>query len=359
MHVRFSPRSSTFALLLVALPVMAAACGGGANHSPVYQDPFAQRGGDRDSDGFSDMDDQCPNDAEDGILPKANDGCPATDPDNDGIMLADDRCPDAKEDGAPPNPTDGCPSDDLDKDGVANAKDKCPNEAEDNLPPDPNDGCRSPDKDGDGIADVNDKCPAEKETNNGYQDNDGCPDKSPSEVAYDDAAHEIVIPETRKIDFKLDSAEIQPEARGTITEIAKILKQYPQIQRLEIEGHASSKGDTYYNVQLTEKRARAVAKALMDEGVQESRLVPIGYGEYCPALDRGDEVDDPVNRRVLLKAVQVSNVWQDVPRGCWRAKAAGIDPTKRKPGLSQPGPAPNPGNPNPNPNPPVTPAGGA
>jgi hypothetical protein len=62
---------------------------------------------------------------------------------------------------------------------------------------------------------------------------------------------------------------------------------------------------------------------------------------------------------VLLKAVQVANVWQDVPRGCWRAKAAGIDPTKRKPGLSPAQqPAPNPGQPIPPP-PPVTPAGGA
>ena len=342
---------------MVVLPILCGCGGAGYTPTPHYDDPFAQRGGDRDGDGMQDMNDQCPDDPEDGILPNANDGCSATDPDNDGIMLANDRCPDAKEDGAKPNPTDGCPSDDTDRDGVANAKDKCPAQAEDNLPPDPNDGCRSPDKDQDGIADIYDKCPSEKETANGYRDDDGCPDKSAGEVAYDDTAHEIVIPETRKIDFELDSADIQPAARGTITEIAKILKQYPQIQRLEIEGHASSKGDNQYNVNLTEKRARAVAQALVDAGVDEKRLVPIGYGEYCPAIDRGDDVDDPVNRRVLLKAVQVTGVWQEVPRGCWRAKAAGIDPTKRKPGLSQ-SPAPTPGPTHPTP-PPVTPAGGA
>ncbi|MBK9262844.1 MAG: OmpA family protein [Polyangiaceae bacterium] len=357
MNARSLLRPSHLAALALALPASFIGCGGGTYQTPVYDDPFAQSGGDRDGDGISDMSDQCVNDPEDGILPKANDGCPATDPDNDGILLADDRCPDAKEDGAPPNPTDGCPTDDTDQDGVANAKDACPAQAEDNLPPNPNDGCPSPDTDGDGIADVHDKCPSEKETMNGNRDDDGCPDQAAGEVAYDDKSHEIVIPETRKIDFQLDSAEIQPEARPTIAEIAKILKQYPQIQRLEIEGHASTKGDKYYNVNLTEKRARAVAQALVDAGVEENRLVPIGYGEYCPAIDRGDEVDDPVNRRVLLKAVQVSGVWQDVPRGCWRAKAAGIDPTKRKPGLSQ-SQAPSPGPTNPTP-PPVTPAGGA
>ena len=358
MHVRPHFRTSHLAILALALPAAIAACGGGGYRpTPVYQDEFANRGGDRDGDGAADMDDQCPDDPEDGLLPKANDGCPATDPDNDGIMLADDRCPNAKEDGLPPNPTDGCPNDDTDHDGVANAKDKCPTQAEDNLPPDPGDGCPAPDSDKDGVADYADKCPSEKENWNGYRDDDGCPDNAPGEVAYDDKSHEIVIPETRKIDFKLDSAEIEPEARSTIAEIAKILKQYPQIQRLEIEGHASSKGDHQYNVLLTEKRARAVAKALFEAGVEEKRLVPIGYGEYCPAIDRGDEVDDPVNRRVLLKAVQVSGAWQDVHRGCWRATTAGIDPTKRKPGLTQ-SQSPSPGQTIPTP-PRVTPAGGA
>jgi len=255
----------------------------------------------------------------------------------------------------PPKPDDGCPTDDEDKDGVANAQDQCPLLAEDNLPPKPGDGCPAPDADKDGIADINDKCPQQAETQNGYRDDDGCPDQAPGEVAYDSTSGTIVVPETRKIDFELDSAELTPAAKATVAEIGKILKQYPQINRIEIEGHASSKGDPQYNVQLTEKRARAVGKALVEGGTDEKRLVPIGYGEYCPAVDRGDEVDDPVNRRVLLKAVQVNGVWQDVPRGCWKAKTKGIDPTTRKPGLSSPQPS---GTPKPN-EPYVPPSGGA
>lgn len=345
-----SPRIPLLSLVFSSLVL--AACGGEPPR-PVYG--VTDRGADRDNDGAADIDDACPDDAEDGLPPKANDGCPASDPDNDGILAGDDNCPYAKEDSLPPKPTDGCPTDDEDKDGVANAKDSCPLEAEDNLPPNPGDGCPAPDKDKDGIADANDKCPAQPETQNGYRDNDGCPDQAPGEVAYDPSSGTIVVPETRKIDFELDSAELTPAAKQTIAEIGKILKQTPQINRIEIEGHASSKGDAYYNVQLTEKRARAVGKALLDGGVEEKRLVPIGYGEYCPAVDRGNEVDDPVNRRVLLKAVQVNGVWQDVPRGCWKAKTMGIDPTKRQPGLApQSG-----GNPNPNNPPYVPPAGGA
>jgi outer membrane protein OmpA-like peptidoglycan-associated protein len=139
------------------------------------------------------------------------------------------------------------------------------------------------------------------------------------------------VPQSRKIEFEFESADLTPAAQGTIHDVAKVLREHPEVQRVEIEGHASSKGDSNYNVGLTDKRALAVARALEKQGVEGKRLVAIGYGEYCPAVDKGDDVDEPKNRRVLLKTVLVNGVWQKVERGCWRAQTAGIDPTKRKP----------------------------
>ena len=272
--------------------------------TPHYAE--AERGGDRDGDGAADIDDACPDNPEDGLLPKANDGCPATDPDHDGVLLADDRCPNAKEDGLPPEPADGCPVDDRDGDGVADALDRCPDKLEDNQAPDPNDGCPSPDRDGDGIADVRDACPTQPETVNGYRDDDGCPDEPPGEIAFDTQASEVYVPETRKIEFDLDSADLTTETQLVVALVARVLTAHPEIGRVEIEGHASSKGDAAYNLSLTERRAQSVARALAKEGVAASRLVPIGYGEMCPAIDRGEGVDEPKNRRVLLKAVQVN-----------------------------------------------------
>lgn len=296
---------------------------------PVYA--VSDRGGDHDDDGVADIDDPCPDEPEDGLPPKANDGCPAGDPDNDGVDRMADRCPDAKEDGLPPDPGDGCPSNDRDGDGVADAKDKCPTEREDNLAPNPSDGCPSPDRDRDGIADVSDRCPAQAETFNGYRDDDGCPDTAPSQalVAFDNDASEIYVPDDRKIEFQVDSADLAATTRDTIAEVARVLKEHPEIARVEIEGHASSKGDEKYNLDLTERRAFAVSKAIAALGVKESRLVPIGYGEYCPAIDKGNDVDEPKNRRVLFKVVLVNGVWQSIPRGCWRANTAGITATRK------------------------------
>lgn len=331
---------------LLGLWLAAAACGPAAP-TPHYAE--ANRGADQDGDGAADIDDGCPADPEDGLLPKANDGCPATDPDNDGVLLADDRCPDAKEDGLDPSPADGCPMADADKDGVADAKDRCPDKLEDNQAPDPSDGCPAPDRDADGIADSADKCPAEPETINGYRDADGCPDSPPTTVAFDPDSSEIFVPEGKRIEFDSDSADLTPAAQVTVVDVAKVIAAHAEIDRVEIEGHASSKGDPAYNLGLTERRSQAVGRALVKAGVAATRLVPIGYGEYCPAVDRGDDVDEARNRRVAMKAVQIHGVWQSVPRGCWRAQTMGINPTKRRPGVAAASAPPTPGDVKPTP----------
>lgn len=301
---------------------------------PTYA--VMDRGADTDEDGAADIDDGCPKEAEDGLLPKANDGCPASDADQDGILAGDDQCPDAKEDGQPPADKDGCPMADTDKDGVADALDKCPDKSEDNEAPSPNDGCPAPDTDRDGIHDGRDKCASQPETHNGWRDADGCPDTPPTVVTYDPDSATIYVPASQRLDFDYDAASLPPSSRATVREIARALKEHPDIERVEIEGHASTKGDAGYNRSLTERRASAVARALVEDGIAATRLVPIGYGELCLAVDTADDVDEPRNRRVLIKTVRVRGVWQDVPRGCWKAQAAGIDPTKRKPGVLAP-----------------------
>lgn len=303
---------------------------------PMYADE--SRGPDRDGDGIADVDDRCADEPEDGFPPLANDGCPAEDPDNDGIGRLVDKCPESKEDGLPPNPGDGCPSNaaaDADGDGVADAVDKCPGLREDNLPPNPSDGCPSPDRDKDGIVDSVDKCPDQPETFNGWEDSDGCPDSLPmsTAVVIDEKEMTVHLPSGSVFEFPVGSTELTPAGKAAAAETAKLLNAHPEWDRIEIEGHASSKGDDKANVALTLERARAVARALIANKVDSRRLVPIGYGEYCPRIDRGDDVDEPANRRVELKIVRISGKWQDVSRGCWRAQQAGIDPGKAQPGV--------------------------
>lgn len=297
---------------------------------PSRPSPF-DRGVDEDGDSVPDSEDACPGELEDGLGSRPNDGCAAPDPDRDGILAGQDKCPDSKEDRLFPRQADGCPVADADHDGVGNTEDRCLDLAEDNQDPDPNDGCPAPDADADGVVDVNDKCPNEPETINGYRDADGCPDTSPAAVAYDPESFEIVVPEAKRTSLFADLSTLSPEAQATLAEVAKVMAATPQIERLEIEAHTATRGDAAYNLQLTNRRADAIAHYLIRLGVAPHRLVPVGYGEQCPAVNRGDDVEEPRNRRVAFKAALVGGLWQSIPRGCWHAQTIGIDPTRVKP----------------------------
>jgi outer membrane protein OmpA-like peptidoglycan-associated protein len=242
-------------------------------------------------------------------------------PDADGDGIPDDgtdKCLNEKEDGLPPDPKDGCKSTDPDGDGIIGDADKCPNEKEDGLPPDPKDGCASPDPDGDGIIGDADKCPNEPETRNGYQDADGCPD-TPRVVV---TKTEVKI--TEKIMFAFNKATIEAASQDLLDEIAFVINDNPQIEYLEVAGHADKIGTDTYNAQLTKRRAQAVIDALVKRSVDVRRMHAQGYGNYC-SLDPGDsEASREKNRRVEFKIMRVSGVETGVALGCDQAAQHGI-----------------------------------
>lgn len=114
---------------------------------------------------------------------------------------------------------------------------------------------------------------------------------------------ECAPPEPEGLDmlvtFELDSADLTPEARQSLTVFAEAL----QDERLEIasfvvEGHTDARGSAAYNTDLSEARAAAVTEFLAGLGVAEDRLTAIGLGMTSP---RTDDPLDPENRRVELR----------------------------------------------------------
>jgi outer membrane protein OmpA-like peptidoglycan-associated protein len=216
-------------------------------------------------------------------------------------------------------PSPDLPPADQDGDGIVDADDKCPTVKEDGKPPSPNDGCPNLDEDGDGIPVPQDKCPKEPETVNGHEDDDGCPDKKPLVQI---VGQEVKI--NQKIIFKKDSAKIEPESNELLEAVAKIVKEHPELQLIEVGGHASKEGDDQYNRKLTQKRVESVVSALSERGVEKERLIPQGYGFHCP-LAEGTTADAlEQNRRVEFKILYRDNKNTDVQRGCGASEKAGI-----------------------------------
>ncbi len=252
---------------------------------------------DNDHDGVPDVDDRCP----DIPGPKENDGCPITannDRDGDGIPDNVDKCPDQPEDKDGFQDEDGCPDPDNDGDGIPDNVDLCPNDPEDKDGFEDADGCPDPDNDHDRIPDKDDKCPNEPETYNGYQDEDGCPDRG--RVVVTETSIEILD----VIYFEYDKAVILPKSFPILDAVAATLQGNPSIQLVEIQGHTDERGDDAYNLDLSDRRAKAVMKYLVDKGVDAKRLTAQGYGETQPLDRRHNEAAWAKNRRVAFLIIK-------------------------------------------------------
>ena len=103
---------------------------------------------------------------------------------------------------------------------------------------------------------------------------------------------------TQGILFATGKAELQPESRPVLKEIAGTLKQHADLKIL-IEGHTDNVGAPPSNLSLSDARAAAVKAALVaDFGVDGARITTKGFGDTKPAAPNTTAVGRAQNRRV-------------------------------------------------------------
>lgn len=111
----------------------------------------------------------------------------------------------------------------------------------------------------------------------------------------------IVI--TEKVYFDTAKATIKPESFGVLDDVYGILRAYPDIKKVRIEGHTDNRGDADYNRQLSDDRAKAVRQYLIDKGIDGSRMDAQGFGEDKPIDARNTSSAWEKNRRVEFNIV--------------------------------------------------------
>ncbi len=104
----------------------------------------------------------------------------------------------------------------------------------------------------------------------------------------------------RGVHFDFDKSTIRPDARPILDEAATILQQHPDI-RVSVEGHTDAVGSDAYNLKLSERRAAAVKRYLIDHGIVASRLTSEGFGKRRPVATNDTADGRAQNRRVELQ----------------------------------------------------------
>ena len=108
---------------------------------------------------------------------------------------------------------------------------------------------------------------------------------------------------TQGILFATGKAEVQPESRPVLKEIASTLKEHPDLKIL-IEGHTDNVGTPASNLSLSDARAAAVKAALVaDFGVDAARITTKGLGDTKPSVPNTTAAGRAQNRRVEIVKV--------------------------------------------------------
>lgn len=98
--------------------------------------------------------------------------------------------------------------------------------------------------------------------------------------------------------FDVNSDKLKPESYGTLNDIAKVLKENPQV-KIKIIGHTDSDGDDSRNLDLSKRRANSVKEELSKTfGIDNSRIETDGKGETQSIAPNDTPENKSKNRRV-------------------------------------------------------------
>lgn len=111
----------------------------------------------------------------------------------------------------------------------------------------------------------------------------------------------VRIPAT--LTFNSGSAEIAPQIRATLRELARTMKTQSQTY-VDVYAHTDTTGSPQVNKILSERRASAVATYFAAYGVGKARLSSRGFGESMPLYNpESNETEKAANRRVEIRLV--------------------------------------------------------
>ena len=109
--------------------------------------------------------------------------------------------------------------------------------------------------------------------------------------------------------FDFDKTTLKTASYTELNTVLDFLETNPNVY-VEIAGHTDNKGSHEYNESLSQGRAQAVVDYLIDQGIEDLRLVAKGYGETAPIASNASDEGRAINRRVEFTVLSINDALQ-------------------------------------------------
>ena len=100
--------------------------------------------------------------------------------------------------------------------------------------------------------------------------------------------NQIILNLPSNVTFATDQDRLNAGFLPVLDSVAIVLNKYPRTL-LDIDGHTDDQGSEQYNQALSERRAVSVAQYLSSQGIDQRRLLVVGFGETRPVADNASE----------------------------------------------------------------------
>ena len=112
--------------------------------------------------------------------------------------------------------------------------------------------------------------------------------------------NDIILNMPGNITFDVDRADIRPSFYEVLNSVVIVVQEYDKTI-IEVMGHTDNTGSDAYNLELSQRRAAAVASYLKAQQVNPTRVLSQGFGEQHPIADNDSAEGRQANRRVELR----------------------------------------------------------
>ncbi len=87
----------------------------------------------------------------------------------------------------------------------------------------------------------------------------------------------------RNVFYAFDSAELTENSTQALDSLVTLLNENPNVT-IELSAHCDYRGPEEYNLKLSQRRAESVVRYLIEHGIDDKRLSPVGYGKTRPKV---------------------------------------------------------------------------